>query len=724
MSNRTYADDLFPLEVCEQDEEQSPPPPAPLNPVDAANARIHVGWMTSPIDSTENLDRQVAPYCTKLGEFKYNFVVFPIGGTVRAFWTPSASQNPPVIDLPDVQLANSLWETYITGKISPWIDCDSEDPSFAALSEENLLKELNYVCYLGLQSMTIELKRISSPRTAAIVNKWIWTKNSRFTVWVQLPSSIAKCLDYNQTISSSADIWSIWADFRKLCGNFSGIYLKVALTVSSDLPDEFTENKLLDRWKAEPLGAFVVESEVYITGRNGEAVLPNAHIGFFESLWSSDSLRFVLRPSTDAFKYNASIKSEWSQALRHAVRDVLYRKQRESGESSADSEHFLNVIEYKDVLQAPLQPLSENLDSGVYNTFEQDQMKYVVYGEAVEGALKDLGADGRRNVVVYLLGGGRGPIGTKILRAEKNYNKAFRKSTTPLRVKLYIVEKNPNAIVTLKFMNAQSWRRRVTIVESDMRSLPRIARDAGFEQPDIIVSELLGSFGDNELSPECLDGVTDFLKPTTISIPQKYTSYVLPIMSTHLHQTIRQQSIPYLSRALPSHGRGQPQLDSNGMWLQNYPQGHVINNMDQIYVVYLNKFIPLAESTKPVFTFEHPNFLNASNERTACVEFDVDRNADLMGFGGYFDLQLYNNVMLSIEPSTHTRGMVSWFPAVIPLRDQLRVGEGDKIRMKMDRKVDATGVWYEWHVEVQKPNGDISRTPIQNPNGESYYMRM
>jgi hypothetical protein len=32
------------------------------------------------------------------------------------------------------------------------------------------------------------------------------------------------------------------------------------------------------------------------------------------------------------------------------------------------------------------------------------------------------------------------------------------------------------------------------------------------EKADIIVSELLGSFGDNELSPECLDNVLKFLK--------------------------------------------------------------------------------------------------------------------------------------------------------------------------------------------------------------------
>ena len=30
---------------------------------------------------------------------------------------------------------------------------------------------------------------------------------------------------------------------------------------------------------------------------------------------------------------------------------------------------------------------------------------------------------------------------------------------------------------------------------------------------DIMVSELLGSFGDNELSPECLDGAQRCMKP-------------------------------------------------------------------------------------------------------------------------------------------------------------------------------------------------------------------
>lgn len=50
------------------------------------------------------------------------------------------------------------------------------------------------------------------------------------------------------------------------------------------------------------------------------------------------------------------------------------------------------------------------------------------------------------------------------------------------------------------------WGDQVTVVSCDMREW-----DAP-EKADILVSELLGSFGCNELSPECLDGAQKFLK--------------------------------------------------------------------------------------------------------------------------------------------------------------------------------------------------------------------
>ena len=58
----------------------------------------------------------------------------------------------------------------------------------------------------------------------------------------------------------------------------------------------------------------------------------------------------------------------------------------------------------------------------------------------------------------------------------------------------------------LENLKYEMWGEQVTVVSTDMRFW-----DAP-EKADILVSELLGSFGDNELSPECLDGAQKFLK--------------------------------------------------------------------------------------------------------------------------------------------------------------------------------------------------------------------
>ena len=61
-------------------------------------------------------------------------------------------------------------------------------------------------------------------------------------------------------------------------------------------------------------------------------------------------------------------------------------------------------------------------------------------------------------------------------------------------------------IFRLQERQRTEWGDKVQLLFGDMRALNVP------EQVDILVSELLGSFGDNELSPECLDGAMRFLK--------------------------------------------------------------------------------------------------------------------------------------------------------------------------------------------------------------------
>ena len=120
-----------------------------------------------------------------------------------------------------------------------------------------------------------------------------------------------------------------------------------------------------------------------------------------------------------------------------------------------------------------------------------------------------------------VVGAGRGPLVRSSLAAATQVNNELLKaSKNKLRLKLrvFAVEKNPNAIVTLRAAAANEGWANVTVVSTDMR----VWRPPAKDMADIMVSELLGSFGDNELSPECLDGAQHFLRPDGVSIPQVF----------------------------------------------------------------------------------------------------------------------------------------------------------------------------------------------------------
>lgn len=114
-----------------------------------------------------------------------------------------------------------------------------------------------------------------------------------------------------------------------------------------------------------------------------------------------------------------------------------------------------------------------------------------MYQEAIYFALKE-NFKPEEPVTLMVLGAGRAPIvHAAFLAAEK----------ADRNVHVYAVEKNPNAIVSIRqyMLTHEKNAKKMTLVHADIREWkpPTLA--------DIIVSELLGSFGDNELSPECLE---------------------------------------------------------------------------------------------------------------------------------------------------------------------------------------------------------------------------
>jgi len=319
----------------------------------------------------------------------------------------------------------------------------------------------------------------------------------------------------------------------------------------------------------------------------------------------------------------------------------------------------------------------DNLDSCTYEVFEKDPVKYSEYQRAIYLALIDrVPAEDKDSVtqVVMVVGAGRGPLVNATLNAAQ---KAQRK------VRVYAVEKNPNAVVTLKAHKEELWRDAVTIVSCDMR------RWDAPEKADIIVSELLGSFGDNELSPECLDGAQTFLKEDGISIPCSYTSYLAPVHNPRLYGEIVAR---YKDPTKTSESA----------------------NFEMPWVVHQQNRYCLAK-TQPLFAFHHPNrdpIIN--NSRYKVLTFKIDNKCVLHGFTGYFETVLYKDVMLSIEPSTYSRGMVSWFPIFFPIKDPILLKAGDDVVVHFWRTHNEREVWYEWLVSSPFPG------IIHNPNGKSY----
>uniref|UniRef100_A0A158R551 Protein arginine N-methyltransferase n=1 Tax=Syphacia muris TaxID=451379 RepID=A0A158R551_9BILA len=680
-----------------------------------------VGWVGTDIDG--NNDRRIPVYSSMIGASGYHFINYPIGGIERANWRFGRSTKPPPIDLPDLQLTSHLWSTYVIGRISPWIDCDSSDPSIAELSIIEIEKELSYMCYMPMRVVTIELKHRDSPNLAKVITKWLWTKPMNFSIWVFVPTD-ENCLAVSEN-TDSRDIWSIWADFRTLCTNYPMDKFAVGLRICADLADEFLEPRLYKRWNAEQLRCFWIDTDIFTTDLQFNSLsIPPAHLRLLSDLFVSMSQRPMICPVGDK-STSDNLRRQYVDAIKRLYNEkVAYAKKHRNEEKEFVLFEFLGHPEYINTLQVPLQPLADNLDSSTYSTFEEDRVKYEMYRGAILKAIPDVinVANGSREAVIMLLGAGRGPLMQIIIECEAKYNESLECSKR-VRFKLIAVEKNANAIVTLRFLNQIRWYNRVTLVESDMRDLPSKVKSGQLPQPDLIVSELLGSFGDNELSPECLDGVTDMLLPTTISIPSSYTSYVAPIQSVRMHQKVRCCSdSSVFNKGLPKHGRLMPQLQEDGSYV--IPQHSGISPFDEVYVVNLRSICLLADP-QPVFTFNHPNFEKHSNEKSSIIRFHIDMQSELMGFAGYFEADLYGGVKLSIVPKTHSKSMNSWFPALIPLRELIRLQSRAQVIFHIERKSDGDGVWYEWFVEYKEnDDAELKRTTVQNKDGLSYYMHL
>uniref|UniRef100_A0A8V0XI89 Protein arginine N-methyltransferase 5 n=1 Tax=Gallus gallus TaxID=9031 RepID=A0A8V0XI89_CHICK len=489
------------------------------------------------------------------------------------------------------------------------------------------------------------------------VSPWIRPDSPLEAVRRNSEAALQQELDFAAYLGVPAVLLSLrgpWHNFRTLCDYNKRVGL--ALEVGPDLPSA----EAIDRWLGEPLRAAILPTSIFLTNKKGFPVLSRPHQRLLGRLLKLE-VQVVL---WGAPHHEPKPLSAYLQYLEHVGQN-----------RPPPSAYELFARGYEDYLQCPLQPLMDNLESQTYEVFEKDPIKYSQYQQAIYKCLLDRVPEEEKETnvqVVLVLGAGRGPLVNAALRAARMAQR---------RIRVYAVEKNPNAVVTLQSWQYEEWGSQVSVVPRDMREWRPP------EAADLLVSELLGSFGDNELAPECLDGAQPCLKEGGVSIPCSYTSFLAPLSSSKLYNEVR----------------GCRERD-------RHPEAQ----FETPYVVRLHNFHQLA-APQPCFTFRHPKpDPSEDNSRYRVLSFPVGVTTALHGFAGYFETTLYADVTLSIRPETHSPGMFSWFPIFFPLKQPMAVQAGQRVVLSFWRRAAPQKVWYEWAVTEPRCSA------LHNPAGRSY----
>ncbi|KAL4904908.1 hypothetical protein BDW74DRAFT_23616 [Aspergillus multicolor] len=689
----------------------------------------------------------------------------------------------------DTHLTPNEAMSQLVGVTSSWIDMCSPDPLIADLSRQVFMLEVAYAAFCGIGYLLIPGPKLHhkgmhsdgvSYYARAIQDAVTLGPYIQFHIWLNMVDHHELEVDEMGDLAPLAreeffedgietpkidlfGTWDAWDAIRRTCKYHSRLF------VGLSLPKHLPPMSVQSRWHSEPVHLFTIDANTFIKNQKGYPVLGKAHQALISRFMRLRTAPWILLcdvgpiPGLEEDTASKPPVSEYPSLAQAATSNKKHHdptphlsymrnlQQRQPARTAI--ERF--GVGYQDYLQAPLQPLTVNLESITYEVFEKDPIKYEWYERAIAKALSDWteqkkptsNPDGR--VVLAVVGAGRGPLVTRALKAS---------ASSGVEIDLWVVEKNPNAFVLLQRHNKNLWGGKATLVHSDMRAWqgPRVQKQASsstepvgqclgiedqllytqnpnqktatapavettesvYSKIDIVVSELLGSFGDNELSPECLDGVNHLLHPVHgISIPASYTAHFTPISAPKLHADVTNQTV------------SNPAAPETPYVVMLHAIDYLSTTQSEAGAARSSVATAPSEASTPfvqtAWSFSHPNrdippqpastsmISNAHNVRRTRLTFPVQNRGVCHGLGGYFETVLYPGVELSTNPVTmdsKSANMISWFPIYFPLKTPLNVPDNGEIAVTMYRQTDDRKVWYEWMVEVFALEGGVSES--------------
>ena len=276
----------------------------------------------------------------------------PEGASSTEGMSTRAVAKASVLSAATVVLSGNLPEINVAGVLSTWLAMDSPESDLRLMSESAYSEQVAYAAHLGLPAIIMPSTGMNTVNAWRHVHQTLLGVQS-MQVWIRVPLSDA----------SGEDTWQWWDRFRTACEH--NTLLGVMLELSSDVPEE----EALARWMGEPVRALSVSTDVFLTNKMGQPVLSKAHQRIVK--------RFM--PYRPQIVIHGELPAAGSGEVNRHLRYLHHLWSTQTPPTQQDEWER----PYLDYLQAPLQPLQDNLENATYQVFEKDPVKYVQYEEAV-----------------------------------------------------------------------------------------------------------------------------------------------------------------------------------------------------------------------------------------------------------------------------------------------------------------------------------------------------
>ncbi len=291
-------------------------------------------------------------------------------------------------------------------------------------------------------------------------------------------------------------------------------------------------------------------------------------------------------------------------------------------------------------------PLSEsilNWDENFHRLLLNARLRIDAYKNAIQEAVKP-------GMVVLDLGTGTGVMGLFALQAGAKHLYAIDVNSAMIEIASHTFEQNEFS-GRYSVLNALSYE----------SNLP--------EKVDLIISEILGSLGDNEdFVPILADARKRFLKNDGKMLPSSVCSFLVPISSVNAHQQVKSKECKSLN------------ADYN---LEILLQQLGINNPFDLYyeVVIPSKCHLSQPQIAQEFKFD-------GNDRAtyeARLTFTVEVDGLFTGFKCFFVAHLSDSVVLDTSGDDIASNVTCWKHGYLPIESPVEVKRGDEICLLYSR---------------------------------------